>query len=34
MEVFEGQVFMTEDELKPFLVDEKDVLNVVRRKGR
>jgi len=25
---------MTEDELKPFLVDEKDVLNVVRRKGR
>lgn len=34
VEVFEGQVFMTEDELKPFLVDEKDVLNVVRRKGR
>lgn len=33
-EVFEGQVFMTEEELKPFLVDEKDVLNVVKRKGK
>lgn len=33
VEVFEGQVFMTEEELKPFLVDEKDVLNAVRRKG-
>lgn len=34
VEVFEGQVFMTEEELKPFLVDEKDVLNEVRRKGK
>ena len=34
VEVFEGQVFMTEEELKPFLVDEKDVLNAVRRKGQ
>lgn len=34
VEVFEGQVFMTEEELKPFLVDEKDVLNAVKRKGR
>jgi hypothetical protein len=34
VEVFEGQVFMTEEELKPFLVDEKDVLNVVRKKGK
>ena len=34
VEVFEGQVFMTEEELKPFLVDEKDVLDTVRRKGK
>lgn len=34
IEVFEGQVFMTEEELKPFLVDEKDVLNAIRRKGK
>lgn len=34
VEVFEGQVFMTEEELSPFLVDEKDVLNAVRRKGK
>ena len=34
VKVFEGQVFMTEEELKPFLVDEKDVLNAVRRKGK
>lgn len=33
VEVFEGQVFMTEEELKPFLVEEKDVLNTVKRKG-
>lgn len=32
--VFEGQVFMTEEELRPFLVAEKDVLNVVKKKGR
>lgn len=34
VEVFEGQVFMTEEELKPFLVEEKDVLNAVKRKGK
>jgi len=33
-EVFEGQVFMTEDELKPFLVEEKDILKSVIRKGK
>jgi len=33
-DVFEGQVFMTEEELKPFLVAEKDVLDAVRRKGK
>lgn len=32
--VFEGQVFMTEEELRPFLVAEKDVLDVVKRKER
>lgn len=32
-EVFEGQVFMTEDELRPFLVDEADILEKVREKG-
>lgn len=32
--VFEGQVFMTEEELRQFLVAEKDVLNVVKKKGR
>lgn len=31
--VFEGQVFMTEEDLKPFLVEEKDILDVVLRKG-
>ncbi len=31
--VYEGQVFMTEEELSPFLVDEKDILNIVRMKG-
>lgn len=34
IDVFEGQVFMTEDELKPFLVDEKDVLKAVVAKGK
>ena len=34
VEVFEGQVFMTEEELRPFLVEEKDVLDTVRRKGK
>lgn len=32
-EVFEGQVFMTEDDLRPFLVDESDILNKVLEKG-
>ena len=32
--VFEGQVFMTEEELRPFLVAEKLVLNGVKKKGR
>lgn len=32
-EVFEGQVFMTEEELASFRVDEKDVLEKVRAKG-
>jgi hypothetical protein len=34
VEVYEGQVFMTEEELSPFLVDEKDVLCAVKRKGK
>lgn len=33
-EVFEGQVFMTEDDLKPFLVDESNILKTVREKGK
>lgn len=33
-DVFEGQVFMTEEELRSFWVAEKDVLNVVKKKGR
>lgn len=33
-EVFEGQIFMTEEELRPFLVEEKDILNIVRAKGQ
>lgn len=33
-EVFEGQVFMTEDELKPFLVQEADILVKVKEKGK
>lgn len=32
IEVFEGQVFMTEEELKPFLVEEKNILKVVKEK--
>ena len=31
--VFEGQVFMTEEELTPFLVEEKEILKSVREKG-
>lgn len=31
-EVFEGQVFMTEEELKPFLVAVSNILTVVRKK--
>lgn len=33
VEVFEGQVFMTEEELNKFLVDEKDILARVKEKG-
>ena len=33
-EVYEGQVFMTEDELKPFLVEEKNILKMVRKKAK
>lgn len=31
--VFEGQIFMTEEELTPFLVEEKDILKTVLQKG-
>ncbi len=31
--VFEGQVFMTEEDLRPFQVEETDVLDCVRAKG-
>ena len=31
--VFEGQVFMTEDELRPFLVEQDKIFDVVCRKG-
>lgn len=31
--VFEGQVFMTEEELKQFLVSEEELLNKVKEKG-
>lgn len=34
VEVFEGQVFMTENELKPFLVDEPNILTRVLEKGK
>lgn len=30
--VFEGQIFMTEDELKPFAVSEKDILKTICKK--
>lgn len=33
LEVFEGQVFMTEEELSPFLVEQADILEKVREKG-
>ena len=33
-EVFEGQVFMTEEELATFKVEEKDILSKVRQKGK
>lgn len=32
-EVFEGQVFMTEEELRPFLVSESEILSKVKEKG-
>jgi len=32
--VFEGQVFMTEEELLPYRVREQDILAVVKRKGK
>ncbi|MCM1225082.1 MAG: restriction endonuclease subunit M [Lachnospiraceae bacterium] len=32
-EVFEGQVFMTEEELRPFLVKENEIFEKVREKG-
>lgn len=32
--VFEGQVFMTEEELAHFRVAEKDILEIVRKKGK
>lgn len=32
-EVFEGQVFMTEEDLSPFKVEEKDILKAVIKKG-
>lgn len=32
--VFEGQVFMTEAELRPFSVDEKDILSKITEKRR
>ena len=31
--VFEGQVFMTEEELNAFRVDENDILSTVIQKG-
>lgn len=32
--VFEGQVFMTEDELKPFSAEERNILQKVIEKGK
>lgn len=34
IDIFEGQVFMTEEELSPFLVEEKDILKTVRQKSK
>ena len=34
VEVFEGQVFMTEEELAPYKVEEKDILTKVKQKGK
>lgn len=34
VEVFEGQVFMTEEELAPYKVEEKDILTIVKQKGK
>lgn len=34
IDVFEGQIFMTEEELAPYLVNEKDILDTVRIKGK
>ena len=31
--IFEGQIFMTEEELRPFFVEEADILKKVREKG-
>lgn len=33
VEVFEGQVFMTEEELSKFAVNECDILETVKAKG-
>lgn len=33
-EVFEGQVFMTEQELAPFSINEADILRAVCTKGQ
>ena len=33
-EIFEGQVFMTEEDLKPYLVTKKQILEVVKLKGK
>lgn len=32
-EIFEGQIFMSEEELAPYRVAQKDILNVVLQKG-
>lgn len=34
VEVFDGQVFMTEEELAPYKVEEKDILTKVKQKGK
>lgn len=34
IKIFEGQVFMTEAELQPFLVQERDILSKVKEKGQ